>query len=243
MKTTPVALILAGASLYAQPPSAFDAASVKASDGKSERSSVRFAPGLLTVSNAPLRKCVALAYNIQEDREDAISAPDWLRDARFDILAKFPPSTSEAQARTMFQNLLDERFQLKVHRESRELTVYALTVDKNGSKLVESAPGTQGTIGLTAGQLKGRGVPVAALADRLASAAFQLGRPVVDRTGLVGTFDFTLEWKPDSRADGDGAGPSVFTALQEQLGLKLEKQKGTVEILVVDSALRKPVEN
>ncbi|HWF11479.1 MAG TPA: TIGR03435 family protein [Bryobacteraceae bacterium] len=242
MKTTPVALILAAAALYAQPQPTFDAASVKASDGRSERSSVRFAPGLLTISNAPLRKCIALAYDIQEDREDAISAPDWLRDARFDILAKFPPNTSEVQARAMFQNLLAERFQLKVHRESRELTVYALTVDKSGSKLIESAPEKQGTIGLSAERLTGRGVPVQALADRLASAAFQLGRPVVDRTGLIGTFDFTLEWKPESGADGYPE-PSLFTAIQEQLGLKLEKQKGTVEVLVVDSALRKPIEN
>lgn len=233
-------LILAAVALQAQ---SFDAASVKASDGQSERSSTKLAPGLLTLTNAPLRKCVALAYDSQEDREDVIAAPAWLSDARFDIVAKFPADTAAAQVRTMFQHFLAERFHLKVHRESRNLTIYELRVDKNGSKLAASAPETPGAIGMTAGRLTGRGVPVTALADRLSSAAFQLGRPVVDHTGLTGRYDFTLEWKPGAEGDGDGAGPTVFTALQEQLGLKLESQKGTVEVLVVDSALRKPIEN
>ena len=87
------------------------------------------------------------------------------------------------------------------------------------------------------GHLSGKGVPLSALADRLSGSVFQLGRPVVDRTGISGLYDFTLDWASDDSA------PSLFTALQEQLGLRLEAQKGTVEVLVVDSMERKPSAN
>jgi uncharacterized protein (TIGR03435 family) len=137
----------------------------------------------------------------------------------------------------MLQNLLADRFQLKLHRESKDAPIYALVVAKNGPKLKESAPGAQGSIGMSQGNLSARGVPVAALADQLSGPVFQLGRPVIDRTGISGIYDFTLDWASDDSA------PSVFTALQEQLGLKLEAQKGSVEVLVVDSMERKPSAN
>src|SRR5258708_9522384 len=110
-------------------------------------------PGALFLENAPLRKCIALAYGISEDRAGAISAPDWLDSERFDIEAKFPAGTQENQVREMFQNLLADRFHLKIHRESREATVYALMAAKTGPKVVESKPGTPGRVGLTAGRL------------------------------------------------------------------------------------------
>lgn len=215
----------------------FDVASIKANTSENGRSSIRPTPTELFVENASLRKCVALAYNVSEDRDSAISAPDWLNFERYDIAAKFPAGTPLDQVRVMLQNLLADRFKLNLHRESREVPIYALVVAKSGPKLRESAPGAQGSIGMSQGHLSGKGVPIAALADRLSGPVFQLGRPVLDRTGIAGLYDFSLDWTPDDST------PSVFTALQEQLGLRLEAQKGPVEVLVVDSMERKPTAN
>ncbi len=174
---------------------------------------------------------------MSEDRDNAISAPDWLNFERYDIAAKYPVGTPLDQVRVMLQNLLADRFKLKMHRESKELPIYALVAAKNGPKLTESAPGTQGSIGMSNGHLSGKGrASLVALADRLSGPVFQLGRPVMDRTGISELYDFSLDWAPDTE-------PSLFTALQEQLGLRLEAQKGAVEVIVVDSMERKPSPN
>jgi uncharacterized protein (TIGR03435 family) len=215
----------------------FEVASIKPNTSENGHSSTRPGPTELFLENTSLRKCIALAYNVSEDRDNAISAPDWLNFERYDIAAKYPAGTSLDQVRLMLQNLLADRFKLKLHRESKEVSIYALVVAKNGPKLTASAPGTQGSIGMSQSHLSGKGVPVAALADRLSGPVFQLGRPVQDRTSISGLYDFMLDWMPDDTA------PSVFTALQEQLGLRLEAQKGTIEVLVVDSMERKPSAN
>jgi uncharacterized protein (TIGR03435 family) len=215
----------------------FEVASIKPNTSENGRSSMRPGPTELYLENTSLRKCIALAYNVSEDRDNAISAPDWLNFERYDIAAKFPAGTPLDQVRAMLQNLLADRFKLRLHRESKEVAMYALVTAKNGPKLAESAAGTQGSIGMSQGHLSGKGVPVAALADRLSGPVFQLGRPVVDRTGISGLYDFTLDWGSDDST------PSLFTALQEQLGLRLEAQKGSVEVLVVDSMERKPTPN
>ncbi len=215
----------------------FEVASIKPNTSENGRSSTRPGPTELYLENTSLRKCIGLAYNVSEDRDNAISAPDWLNFERYDIAAKYPAGTSLDQVRVMLQNLLADRFQLKLHRESKEVPIYALVAAKNGPRLAESAPGIQGSIGMSNGHLSGKGVPVAALADRLSGPVFQLGRPVLDRTGFIGVYDFTLD-----RASDDSAA-SLFTALQEQLGLRLDAQKGTVEVLVVDSMERKPSAN
>jgi uncharacterized protein (TIGR03435 family) len=234
-KTLPAIVVLSFAT-SAQSQS-FEVASIKPNTSENGRSSTRPGPTELYLENTSLRKCIAIAYSVSEDRDSAISAPDWLNFERYDIAAKFPAGTPLDQVRVMLQNLLADRFKLKLHRESKELPIYALVATKNGPKLTESAPGTQGSIGMSQGHLSGKSVPVAALADRLSGAVFQLGRPVLDRTGISGLYDFTLNWVPDDSA------PSLFTALQEQLGLRLEPQKGPVEVLVVDSMERKPSAN
>jgi uncharacterized protein (TIGR03435 family) len=215
----------------------FEVASIKPNTSENGRSSTRPGPTELYLENTSLRKCIAIAYNVSEDRDSAISAPDWLNFERYDIAAKFPAGTPLQEVRVMLQNLLADRFRLKLHRESKEVPIYALVAAKNGPKLNESAPGIQGSIGMSNGHLSGKGVPLSALVDRLSGSVFQLGRPVVDRTGISGLYDFTLDWASDDSA------PSLFTALQEQLGLRLEAQKGTVEVLVVDSMERKPSAN
>ena len=116
---------------------------------------------------------------------------------------------------------------------------YALSAPK----LRESTPGTQGQLSMNGTHITGHGAPMQALADHLSNAALQLDRPVIDQTGLKGNYDFTLEWSPDNVPLGDSAAPSLFTAVQEQLGLKLDARKAPVEIIVVDSAEKVPTEN
>ena len=176
-----------------------------------------------------------------------------------------------AATQHMMQMLLADRFKLKVHQETKELAIYALIVAKNGPKLHEAKPGDTYPNGLKgpdarsgAGMMFGgregltaQGVPIANLVRHL---SLQLGRTVIDKTGLAGKYDFTLKWTPDeirssmfkgpesgppgpaSTAFSDSSGPSLFTALEEQLGLKLESQKGPVEIVVIDHVER-PSEN
>jgi uncharacterized protein (TIGR03435 family) len=146
----------------------------------------------------------------------------------------------------MLRALLEDRFQLTVHKESKELSVYALVVAKDGLKLKESeAPASpaDGRLHMSSGQLLGQKIQLKFMAPMMAE---YLGRPVTDRTGLTGTYDFKLQWTPDpagnplptdpGQTPPDPAGPTLFTALQEQLGLKLESQKGPVEILIIDRA-------
>jgi uncharacterized protein (TIGR03435 family) len=235
-------LLAAAMSAQSQQP-AFEVASIKPTHFGVRISSVRMTPGQVLMENVSLRKCIALAYNVSEDQDYAIAGPDWLRSEVYDIIAKFPPETPPEQVRMMLQELLADRFKLKLHHEFKEVPVYALVVGKNGAKLQESAPGTQGGFSMGPGHLMGRAAPITALADRLSNASFQLGRPVQDRTGLTGVYEFTLDWAPDSAPEADASGPSLFTAVQEQLGLKLEAQRGSAEVLVVDSMERKPTEN
>lgn len=134
------------------------------------------------------------------------------------------------------QDLLSDRFQFRGHRETRQRSVYELLVATRRSKLTSTSDdegGRKGRVVIGNGLLRGEAAPVALLAQTLSR---QMGAVVLDRTGLAGKFDFELRWSPDA-PDGSAAtadGPTVFTAVQEQLGLKLESAKGPVEVLVVD---------
>jgi uncharacterized protein (TIGR03435 family) len=156
----------------------------------------------------------------------------------------------------MFREILVERFGLKVHHETRTLPVYALVVAKGGPKMTASKPqpndpdgmpGNPGVLNTSLGRETGRGALIEFLAEDLSDA---LGRKVVDKTGLTGRYDFTLTWAPDddaaamgsSASSGAPQGPSLFTAVQEQLGLKLEPVKAPVDVVVIDH-LEKPSEN
>ncbi len=221
----------------------FEVATIKPNPAEGGPSSVRATQNEVILENTSLRKCIATAYGIGEDRDYALVAPDWMRFAKFDVIAKFAPGTPRDQLMLMLQNLLADRFKVKLHRESRQLSVYALVVTANGSKLRESAPGTPGQISMGGTHITGRGAPMQSLADHLSNAALQLDRPVIDQTGLKGNYDFTLEWTADTVVAPDAVAPSLFTAVQEQLGLKLEARKAPVEIIVVDSAEKSPTEN
>jgi uncharacterized protein (TIGR03435 family) len=187
--------------------------------------------------------------------------PGWIRSAKFDIAAKSPASAPDyttiqffageaPELRLRLQALLEDRFNLKLHREMKQLPVYVLTVGKSGAKLraaagADNAPPLWGLTGKPNGEaavwLKGKNTSMAQFADSLASIT---GRPVLDQTGLKGNFDFAMEYASDPNAPGATpfAGPDMFTAFQEQLGLKLDAARAPVEVLVIDR-VEKPSAN
>ena len=244
---TGVSLLLCAAyGVFGQsaPPPAFEVASVKTNTSGSGSSSSNGSKGQTVFTNLTLRQFVTRAYNIKDFQ---LTGPDWMGNIRFDITAKYPGETTNEQRAVMLQTLLAERFNLAVHRESKEMPAYVLVLAKNGPKREEGKPGGVSTSS-NRGRFEDKGVSMAGLADQLAR---QLERPVADKTGLTGVYNLRLEWTPDDQpaGKGDGAagepalGPSIFTALQEQLGLKLQTQKMPVEIIVVDHVDRTPIEN
>ena len=162
--------------------------------------------------------------------------------------------TNREQIAERLRALLADRFQLVVHKETKEQPIYALMPAKNGPKLQEAKElGPRQGMNMNRGRLQGWAAPMEMLGQVLSNT---MERPVVDKTGLTGKYDFILEWTPDIGAGGGVAGlgdapnapppgssgPTIFTALQEQLGLRLESQKGPVEMIVIDRA-EKPSEN
>lgn len=202
---------------------------------------------LFIAHNVSLKQLLQYVYDINED--SVAGVPSQLDSRRFDIEAKVSDPdpvalkriTSE-QKRSMLLPLLAERFQLKTHTESRILPVYELIVVKGGPKFKPSENQTKrslGSISLNGNEssvkLVAKALPMASLARTLAD---EVHRTVIDKTGLAGNYDLTLQWTPDdapASTDSNSA-PSIYTAVQEQLGLKLQPAKGPVEILVVDHA-------
>jgi uncharacterized protein (TIGR03435 family) len=228
---------------------AFEVASIKPNVSGSGHAGTHISGGEVIMRNVPLRNCIEMAYHVDDAR---LSGPDWLASERFDIVAKPPVGAPRDQYRQMLQTLLADRFKLIAHRESKMLPAIALVVGKNGPKLRKGDPGGPhfdvDNTTLTAG-----GASMAQFADHLSD---MVDRPVVDKTGLEGVFDFRLEWLPDeyqsSTASEAGeqrsrnemrTGPAFFRALQEQIGLRLESQKLPIEIVVVDRIEKVPSEN
>jgi uncharacterized protein (TIGR03435 family) len=194
--------------------------------------------GRVTFDNESLRDCIALAYGIPDGREYELSGPGWLDSEMFDIVATFPPGTPEPKVLAMVQHMLAARFGLQVHYETKELQAYVLTVAKDGPKLkVDTAP-DDGAFIHSEERTVFRAYSMAGLASRLSGPVFHLDRPVVDRTGLKGSYDITLNWSAK-----DPTGPSLFTAIEEQLGLRLATEKLPFRILIVDNVNRAPTPN
>jgi uncharacterized protein (TIGR03435 family) len=251
--------------------------------------------GRVSWENVSLRDVLRVAYDLKDYQ---ITAPDWMNSTRFNIEAKYPPTTTKEQYEQMWQTLLKERFGMTVHHESKDLPAYVLTVAKGGPKLkdaVDDPPtadgdspggplsraggGFGGPGGIPRagalrngnmmmngrGHLEAKGIPIALFVDMLSR---QLSRPVEDLTELKGKYDFILDYTPDestsemsrrmgmpmpmSRPEGGGDGPgpspdnngaSLFTAVQQQLGLKLESRKLPLDMLVIDHAEKTPTEN
>jgi uncharacterized protein (TIGR03435 family) len=191
--------------------------------------------GLLKVYNVSLRRCIRYAYGMPETQ--ILGGPKWADDLRYDITAKTDQPLAETALLKLLQPLLADRFKLAVHRETRPIAGYVLTAAKGGVTATKSKP--DGRLGANGG--RGRidtvGTPMAELIIRLSDL---LQRPVVDRTNDSRRFDFHLRWSPDVAPLGTEPttpdGPSIFTALEEQLGLKLVSQRVPADVLVVDHA-------
>jgi uncharacterized protein (TIGR03435 family) len=180
--------------------------------------------------NITAKGLVAYAYDV---REFQISGgPRWFETDPYDILAKPQGDATSARITAMVRSLLQERFGLRVHPEPKDAQVLALVVARGGPKLRPSAQDGLDVRG-GHGRLSARAITMQMMAAQLSDRV--LGRVVVDRTGINGRFDIELTWAPDENPD---SGPSIFTALQEQLGLRLEPQRGTVDMLVIDRVER-----
>jgi uncharacterized protein (TIGR03435 family) len=259
-------------------------------------------PGRVTYTLSTIRDLMVAAYSVK--RYQVSGGPNWLDSERFDIAAKVPEGATKEQVKVMLQNLLADRFKLTIHRETKEVPIYALIVGAKGPKLKDSTvteeaatppalppgpvrmplkigpdgcPEAPPLIGGRAGNFMmitpngecmiSNGQGTDALASQLSN---RFERPVIDETGLKGKYDLKLRYDPLSvpggrvgpimMKDGPGPGPAggdpanrivpdgdppptIFVALQEQLGLKLEARKGPVELLVIDSVERTPTEN
>ena len=241
-------------------------------------------PTLVTWNNAALRNIIMAAYHIQTFQ---LIAPDWLASTRYDIVARVPAGATKEQALTMWQDLLKNRFALAIHHESKELPVHILTVAKGGSKLRPTAdpqvePFTSwnfdkngsadmngsGAIlmvtpkdGVMTAHMFARGLSMAEIATRFGQS---LRHMVLDRTGLTGKYDFSLEFIPDmsgvppppaglapppgvpampSVPNADQPGSNLASAVEKQLGLKLTSRRETVDVIIVDHIEKTPREN
>jgi uncharacterized protein (TIGR03435 family) len=250
-----VALTAVAAVAIAQSP-AFEVASVKPNHSGDDNYGVRIVPGgTLRAVNAPLEAVIAEAYQVPPF--ELADVPAWAKSERWDIDAKGPGVAAPPEVLRMLQTLLATRFALRVHTETRELPVQALVVAKNGPKLhASSAECFDPTAGIppptpTArpcggfnrmpDQMLGARITMPNLAKTLSKI---VGRTVIDRTALDGSYDITLTWRPDDLQSQPDSVPApnhdatIFTAIQEQLGLRLESQRGPVNILVIDSVER-----
>lgn len=238
-----VSLALALRLLAAQPRPAYEAASIHPNDTADSHSGTDGYEGRIMFENQPLHRLIEIAYGVTPAQ---VNGPDWLNTLRFDITATYPPNSSRAEREAMLRTLLEDRFKLAVHRETKEMSGYALVVAKGGFKLKPAEPagddGTQHTGGPVQA-LKATNTSMATLAGLLSR---YMGQIVVDRTGLGSVYNFELHWsRDDAGADTEGpnAPPAIYTALQETLGLHLQAQKVPVEIVAVDHAEKVPTGN
>lgn len=195
----------------------------------------------LAVENFSLKDLITYAYDVKDYQ--LLGEPHWADIDRYDINAKAEGDAALTRdlARPMMQAMLADRFQLKVHHGTKEMPVYALVIAKGGPKFKESAPDAESILRLAS---PGKGAVMTVTKGSMAQLASQFSnrngvdRPVLDKTGLTGGYDYKLEWGDYGAASADADVVSIFTAIQEQLGLKLEKTTAPIEVLIVDSAAK-----
>lgn len=270
--------VVAFAALAQERDAAFEVASVKANKSGDGNGNLRgLGSDRVVATNMPVRPMITFAYQVAGYQ--LIGGPGWLATDRYDINAKLetpptrvipfvPGSTTPNPMQLALRSLLEDRFKLKMHHETRELDIYALVMAKPGggpgpglkpttqdcAAAVAAAQrpgappfGAPGSpfcgISGSPGRIRFGGLPASSFATALAGPA---GRMIVDRTGMTGSWDFELTFAPENRGPDapppDPNAPSFFTAIQEQLGLKLESTKGPVDVLVIDS-VEKPAED
>jgi bla regulator protein blaR1 len=206
--------------------------------------------GRLNTLSTSLRMLITFAYNVKDFQVSG--GPGWADSESYDIVAKAEGNATRPQLRLMLRTLLTDRFKLALRHETKEAPIYELVAAKGGPKIQEDTTSPRQRIAMTGvGKLMAQKTLLAVLAEVLGTIT---GRPVVDNTGLPSTYTFKLEWTPAVGERGlpgppqpdvaplDSNGPSLFAALQEQLGLRLQSVKGSVESLVIENA-EKPTEN
>jgi uncharacterized protein (TIGR03435 family) len=227
----------------------FQVATIKPSSPEETRTTqiqgIRFATTSTSVVDL-----LKYAYGLQE--QEIVGGAKWLGTEKFDVVGDPETQTrpSSDVYKQMVQNLLADRFQLTAHHESRDLSVYEIVIAKSGPKLQKNtgAPNGIPTVGYSPGQLVSSNATLADFAAFL--QRFVADRPVVDGTGITGKYDWSLRWTPDElktdgnhqRDENNNSLPGLFTAIQEQLGLKLQEEKRPVEVFVVDH-VEMPTEN
>jgi uncharacterized protein (TIGR03435 family) len=267
MRLTRIAMVLAASIQVAQSqdaalPAKFDVVSIKLNTSGDFNAGIHSFPHRFEARNVWLRYLIQFAWNVKDFQ--LTGGPGWIGSDRYNVEATADKNANAEQQRLMVQALLEDRFQLKLHRESRESLAYALVPAKSGIKLQaskaceEPKSDTQdskgcGNITMSQQRVDGTGISMEAFATALSQTVQQ---PVIDHTGFTGKFDVHVEWAQDQSTPGilvpdlgppdsdatDPNGKSIFTVLQEQLGLKLESIKGPVEFLVIDR-LERPSEN
>jgi len=256
-------ILMAGALAGAQSPSKdpgslkFEVASIKPSPADARGGGARPDPGGLRYrgNNVPLRMYIAACYRIRNDQ--VVGAPAWIDSERYDVLATAAKQSTVEEMYLMVRNLLIERCHLQFHFENREMPIYVLSTDPAGVKLTRHDAGNGGEPWIEQASdapFHAHWTATSANMDIFAGRlARVMDRPVVDQTGLTGDFDFTLKYTmdippdlpPDAQKNGqtiDTSGPTIFQAVRQQLGLRLEPRKGPAPIMVIDR-IEKPTEN
>jgi uncharacterized protein (TIGR03435 family) len=248
------AFVLLGSNLFGQPSSspdpspAFEVTTIRLSDPSAQGKYGGMRGRQFYATNVSLSYMISFAYELHPGQ--ITGGPGWLDGERFDVVAT-PNVVSPTieQLRTMMQKLLADRFRLTFHKGRKELGIYAVSVGGRPHKLSRSVgrPEDLPRISFNYGTISTTNASIKDLARTLQSNV--LDRPVVDNTGIVGRFDFTLTWSPDEFQYGgrgannsSGTGPTIFTAFQEQLGLQLKSTKGQIDVMIVDR-VEKPTEN
>jgi uncharacterized protein (TIGR03435 family) len=259
-------MAIAATALCAQPAPEFEVASVRQSNPEqgfinSTMASLRVdANHNVTFVRTTLRDLIMLAYGVGAPQVQGPAFLNGRPDApadTFNIVAKVPDGATTEQVPLMLRALLAERFHLRFHRESKTMQIFALEVAKGGPNMKvmkESPEGATGEAHCTRSFAERAGATLAAVCNRMTSADiaqqvqalapgyFRVG-PVVDMSGLKGVYDFKLEWVTNAEANSGSPGPSMFNAVQDQLGLKLEPRRQPMEVLVIDKLDRAPTEN
>ena len=254
------ALVLAAGTMAVAQTKEFEVASIKPHKaGDDGRVAIQITPGgRWRATNVPLNMLLNMAYELKPGQMSG--APAWINSERYDIDAKMDaalgPNPKPGEMLPYVQNLMEKRFGLKFHRETKEMPVYALVVAKGGVKMRESKPEEQGPqIRMGRGQMTCTKIDMDLFARELSRA---VGRPVLNQTELTASYNFELTFTPEGPAGGGpgghdgpapgpapapgGDGPTVFTAVQEQLGLKLDSKKAPIQMFIIDK-IEKPEEN
>jgi uncharacterized protein (TIGR03435 family) len=230
------------ATCLAASPAEFEAVSVKPSTSTQHGVWTDGSPGRLRMMSLSLAELVAQAYDVKDYQ---VAGPGWIKNTRYDVMAKVPDAAAELpgkqrweQIRAMEQTMLADRFKLAFHGETRDLQAYELVVGKNGARIHELGPNPGDNVMLdwkSQSHFSAKRMPMSQLVEILISL---FEGPVLDRTGIKGVFDITLDWAPEkvAAANPEETRPSLAAAVQEQLGLKLEARRSPIEVLVVDHA-------